>query len=229
MFQTTTKTQMARQTSPGTFSSGHMRGAMLAVFVYVLTPPTTPAQEAVHVLRGLLSDSEQVRKDAEKEIIKERTSTVAELVRMIRDEENRLQRPDSVDRAMRLLGELRATEGIDVLIEHMGFPILAEFGTPMGITGGGYLVGKSPAELFPAVNALIAIGEPSVGPILKRIAENDSVVERRAFVAVLRELEKRTAIREQFVREVTKSSGRPKERLQHALGWFDDPPKPAFP
>lgn len=206
-----------------------MRGAMVGVFVFVLTPPIIPAQEPAHLVRGLLSDSEQVRKNTEKQIIKERSIVVAELISAIRDKENRLQRPDSVDRAIRLLGELRAREGVETLIEHVGFPVLAEFGTPMGITGGGYLVGKSPSELFPAVNALIRIGEPTIGPILERIADNDSVVERRAFVAVLRELEKRTAIREQFVREVTKSSGRPKERLQHALGWFDNPPKSAFP
>lgn len=154
---------------------------------------------------------------------------IAELMSTIRDEDNRLQRPDSVDRAMRLLGQLRAPEGVDVLIENIGFPILAEFGTPMGGTGPLALIGKSPAELFPAVNALTRIGEPAVGPILKRIAHEDGVVERRALIAVLRELENRTAVRERIVQEVEKSSGRCEERLRHALGWFDNPPESAFP
>lgn len=230
MFQRTTRTQMARLTSLGTFSRARLRVAMiLAICVFVVGPAAPRGEEPEDVVRGLLSDSEQERKDAENSILNERNIVVSKLIQIIREEDNRSMRPVSVDRAMRLLGELRAPEGVNVLIENIGFPILFEFGTPRGGTGGNSLVGKSPAELFPAVNALIAIGEPAIGPILKKIANDDAVVERRALIAVLRELDKKTAIRDQFVREVEKSSGRSQERLRHALSWFDNPPKSAFP
>jgi hypothetical protein len=221
---------MARQTFRETFSSGRLHRVFLATCVFVVGPAAARGEEPDDVVRGLLSDSEQERREAENEILNARNMVVSSLIQIIREEDNRSMRPVSVDRAMRLLGELRAPEGVNVLIENIGFPILFEFGTPRGGTGGNSLIGKSPAELFPAVNALIAIGEPAIGPIIKRIAENqDSVIKRRAYIEVLRELDKKTAIRDQFVREIEKSSGRPQERLRHALGWFDNPPKSAFP
>jgi hypothetical protein len=220
---------MARLTFRGTFCSGRLHRVFLATCVFLLTLPVARAVEPLHVVRGLLSDSEQERKNAESQIIKDRNIMVMKLVALIREEDNRFKRPDSVDRAMRLLGEMRAPAGVDILVEHIGFPILAEFGTPRGGTGGKSQMGKSPADLFPAVNALIAIGQPSIEPILKKIANDDDVVARRAYIEVLRELENRTAIRKRFVREIEKFSGRPQERLRHALGWFDNPPKSAFP
>lgn len=229
MFRMITRIPMAQRNYPGILSRPHLLSRLAAFCLVVLTPLSASFGQPPEVVRALLSDSEAERKRAEKQILSERDILVAALISTIREEDNRFKRPNSVRRAMRLLGQLRAPDGVDVLIEHIGFPILAEFGTPRGGTGGGYLVGKSPSELFPAVNALIVIGEPSIQPIIKRIADEDGVVERRAYIEVLRELEKRTAIRERFAQEIEKSSGRCEERLRHALGWFDNPPESAFP
>lgn len=229
-FQMITRTPTARPTLHGIL--GRSRRCTMIVdvttFFLLLQLGSVIAGETESryqtVVRHLLSDSQQKRKHAEGQIIEER-KTIA----VIRHEKNRLQRPDSVRRAIRLLGEMRAAEGVDVLAEHIGFPYLAPFGTPMGGAGGHQFVDKSPEELFPAIDALLEIGEPSVDPILEKIAKTDSGVELNAYVAVLRGLEKRKNVRDRLARMTENAPPCRQKRLRKAVEWLHDPPKSAFP
>lgn len=68
--------------------------------------------------------------------------------------------------AIALLGELRAVEGVEVLIKNIA------------LLGGSLLATLNPTERLPAVQSLIQIGSPSVKGILTRLAMPTPVEER---------------------------------------------------
>jgi hypothetical protein len=89
--------------------------------------------------------------------------------------------PDSVTRAMYALGELRATQSVDVLVRYIGFPL----NQPELLHMGSGLMRKGIRKSCPATDALIRIGDPAVNPVIARLAETDSMIEMRAGLSVL--------------------------------------------
>lgn len=231
----TIETRMVSLRFPGISSRCFLRAHLVvAFFVLVFVAiECGSAQEGARIfqtkVKDLLSDSPQVRDDAESLIIGERKMITKELITLIRDKKNWLRHPDSVRRAMHTLGEMRATEGIDVLVEHVIYPLTFELDTAPGLVGGNRLTDKSASELFPAVNALVAIGEPTVDAIVKRIPKTDSWQELAAYSSVLGKLEKRANVRERLDRAVQTAPASRRNGLQRYLQWFDEPDKPLYP
>ena len=101
---------------------------------------------------------------------------------LVKDEQNRTlaANRDSVRRAVRLLGEMRATEAVDILAEFVDLDDM-----PMVVSAGGGPNGvvstskdpvladhyNAPLGTWSTVAALVKIGEPSIPAVVKRLAK----------------------------------------------------------
>jgi ATP-dependent helicase YprA (DUF1998 family) len=91
---------------------------------------------------------------------------------------------------METLGMLRAVEGIDVLTEHIAFPMHPETWDVTARRTSGYATKVAPgyehrlAERFPAVRALIEIGEPCIPQVIAKLGETDLAVVGHLTVAL---------------------------------------------
>jgi hypothetical protein len=117
----------------------------------------------------LLSDDEAGRIRARNQILGLRAAHIAELSTIVRDADSQLNRPASVQNAIEILGDLRAVEAIDVLVNSIAFPFVRYSDPPIT---PAWTISRD-AE-FPSANALAKIGEPSIMPVAKRIAVCDA-------------------------------------------------------
>jgi hypothetical protein len=103
----------------------------------------------------------QLQREATTAILDQRLQTIQGLVSTIQDPEMRNRNPDGVAAAIRLLGELRASEAAQPLANMITF---TEPGVrlPSGTS--------SPEDLRPAVPALVEIGIPAVPAVLDATA-----------------------------------------------------------
>jgi hypothetical protein len=85
---------------------------------------------------------------------------------------------------MSVLGDLRATEAIDVLVKHIGYPWTAKIDDRVIVSPARIAFGGS----GPAVDALVRIGEPCVDAVIWKIRTTKVQEERIACVNVLRRL-----------------------------------------
>ncbi|MEQ8785776.1 MAG: hypothetical protein RIC55_05735 [Pirellulaceae bacterium] len=130
---------------------------------------------------------------------------------------------DKVAEAMRALGEVHCTEAVDVLVSHIGYPLTGTAGfveedamphasrdrpTPLAFS--------APIERrCPAVDALVEIGEPCIDAVIEHLANTDDATQRRACVAVLERLDRRTVQRK--IDDALKSAApTTRNRLVHA-------------
>jgi hypothetical protein len=132
----------------------------------------------------LLSEDREVRALARREFAADRSALIAKLSRAIEEKAQRTSNEPVVEDLMSVLGDMRATEAIDVLVKHIGYPTTAK------IDDG---VHTSAARIYffdggPAVGALVRIGEPCVDAVIWRIRTTKLQVERIACVSVLRRL-----------------------------------------
>ena len=188
-------------------------------------PSKTVETETV---RLLLSKNYRTQEKAKKQIFEERKKMTSELTAIIADPENHAYRRESVRKAMSCLGELRAVEGIEVLVTYIGFPSVhhPDAGEYPGPPGGGRnkppLKG-SPGESkwlawkFPAIPALINIGEPCIDAVIGKLSTTDNILEHRLCTAVLKELEQHPSVREKLERAIKEGKARKPEVLRKAL------------
>lgn len=127
-------------------------------------------------LEGLKHDKWEVRREAFDRILKERKDRVQQLIALAATEVQgfelrvgdwiMVEYPwhDSKHLAIILLGDLRAAEGVPVLVENL------EYNNPrtMDATKDETFVGEG-VPLYPATDALIKIGMPSVGPLVEKL------------------------------------------------------------
>lgn len=110
--------------------------------------------------RLMSKDGEEIA-GARDELVAARKTLIGQLIQIIEDKENRVYNKTSVQTAMYILGEMRALEAIDVLIEYMGFPRIFEEGQLAPISVDGGTMGRSlkaTRRIYPGVDALIKIG-----------------------------------------------------------------------
>jgi hypothetical protein len=131
-----------------------------------------------------------VREQGRQEILTARTELVTELSQIVREFSNHAtgEKCPAHD-AMRLLGDLRASEGIDVLVERIGFPFVRYPEAVDGPEPGGIIQLNTPGhylqDYLPAINALRSIGKACIFPVAKKWALSSSRIERNACEAVL--------------------------------------------
>ena len=149
-----------------------------------------------------------------------RKQIASELAKIVADPQSHRQRPESVKAAISLLGELRATEGVDALATHIGFPFIyhPQAGRPP-FFGVGILY-RLEASL-PAIPALVSIGEPCIDAVVAKISKTDRVLEQNACIRVLKALSPRSKIREKLQNAISKVPPRRRLALQVALNDLD--------
>jgi hypothetical protein len=120
------------------------------------------------------------------------------------------------------LGELRATEAIDVLLRFVAYPRPAEIMDSFRLDNRIVL----DVDGRPAIEPLVKIGEACIDPILAKLKTTDNDSERLACVTVLARLGTRSAsakvgIRARLVHETETATGAEQEALRRALASFD--------
>jgi hypothetical protein len=197
----------------------------LVVLVFAISliasETTSIGQEVPHneLLDMLSSRDANSRAYARRQIVKRRSETVNALLKSIEDNVGR-GRIAAVNDALSALGDIQAVESVEQLVSHIGYPFtsesddaLSDFLPPMSVYKDNQL---------PTVKTLVKLGEPSISPVIRKLATTDELTERLAGILVLRDL------RVPFIRERLAQAERSardqneKTRLQRALKDFDN-------
>ena len=185
--------------------------------------PPAAAPDAASV-SGLLSGDAAVRRHTSDAITAKRKEVVSALVDLIRDAGNLQDRPESVAAAVRLLGELRAAEGVEAIVGVMKHRANSN-GSVTRLPGFWW---DKPLEGTPEY-ALIQIGEPCVPALIETLASSDEI--RGGCLCVLVHLHSRAEVasllHEAVVREPDQERLR---RLMNALSALGEmPPEDKLP
>jgi hypothetical protein len=98
---------------------------------------------------------------------------IARLLKIIRNEQLRIEDPEKVGAAVATLGELRATAAIDDLIKLITFRrTFPQDNQPNGVINEFHTITRD--GRYPAVGSLFEIGKPSLPPLVKLISGNDT-------------------------------------------------------
>lgn len=128
----------------------------------------------LQALRKLVSSDGNERNQGVWAVRSDRRRTVRELHRIVVCHAGQFEKQESVNMAIRLLGELREKDAVPMLVDKLDFTCRL----PVGVSA-------LPAfPTLPSVAALIDIGLPSLDPLVKRASERDDqvIVERSAIV-----------------------------------------------
>jgi len=126
------------------------------------------------------------------QIKSDRKELIKSLSELVADRNNHAAHYLRVEKAMDLLGDLRAAEAADVLVENIGFPEVMPGDAPVHLgllTGFGRMTLR---ERLPAIRALIQIGEPCVDRVIAKMLATPNVTEYEACVIVLKSMEATT-------------------------------------
>lgn len=177
-------------------------------------------EKKASALERLLSKDGIEIKEAQNQLLAARKDLIARLISIIEDKENRVKGQASVRAAIFLLGEMRSVEAIEALVEHIGFPFVYE-GEPMivDIEGGMIHRGlKGIGKTYPAVSALIKIGEPCLDDVITKISSTDHVSEEKACLGMLVGLRQRDFVIGMLKDAIKKKTDtKKKDRLQSSL------------
>jgi len=116
----------------------------------------------VPLISKLKNHDEKESQQAFEAILAERQKLIQSLIAIASNKKIREENPKVAGRAITLLGKMRATEAIDLLVTLMTF---SDIPNP-----DPYELNTSD-KLFPAVAALMEIGKPAIKTLLKRVAE----------------------------------------------------------
>jgi hypothetical protein len=159
-----------------------------------------------------------VRAEARRELLHERNSTISQLISAIEEKADRSSNHAFVRDAMTVLGDIRASEAIDVLVRHIAYPRTATIEDRQFTSAGRISIGDAG---LPAIDALVKIGEPCVDAVIMKIRTTTVANERIACVGVLRRL-KVPFMRERLGAAVAVSNEREGESVREALMLFDE-------
>jgi hypothetical protein len=215
-------------------------GLLAAITLGVLTVAhgtgAAPDPAASSAVDRLLSGNAQERAAAEKELLDARMELVSRLISLAKDVDNQNKRKESVCAAMFVLGEMRAPEAVDMLVSLAAFP-------KSNVSGDGYLPApfygmgtteqtykerqyavfmQCPLKDLAAVQALVKIGEPAVGPIMKKLSITEMDIKRYACLRFLVEVKgldgAKRLLKEALGKEGDEAN---RERLQMAIRLLD--------
>lgn len=186
----------------------------------VIEPPQREKHKPNNV-EGLLSKDGEVIHEVQNELLAARKHLITRLIGIIKEKENRTKNQASVHAAILILGEIRALEAIEALVEYIGFPRLYE--TEAGIISvqGGSMLDrglKGIGNTYPAVQALINIGEPCLDNVIDKLSLTDHLAERTPCLAVLVGLRQRHSVIDMLKEAMNKEGDTKKrDRLQSSL------------
>ncbi len=122
------------------------------------------------------SESPEIRARASSEMLKRHDADVDALLQLLERKLAGDDRQGTVKDVMLLLGRLRAVRAVPLLVHNLTYEAF-------------YKNTKRPQttqDLYPAVNALIDIGSPSLTPVLERLRSEDDPIVMKAGAAVIR-------------------------------------------
>lgn len=195
---------------------------LLLCAVVLFNIGATTTQPEGPAVKRLLSTAPDTREKAQQELLAARTKLISELIEIVADKQNYIQiaTRDSVRRAMFILGEMRAIEATEVLVANIGFPdVLPRGAQEWPFASPPHTIASCPLKTWPAVEALIKIGEPSCKLVLDKLATTTSSSEDGACIRVLFELlgrDRASAVLKDAIAGEQDSKRR--ERLSGALG-----------
>ena len=117
--------------------------------------------------QSVTSDDEAKRTEAYQQVVKERKEMIRYLLLAISSEQMQENNRPGVVAAIELLGEIRASEAVTALAD------LLLYGATKGVEyppDGSRRELRNPRKSFPAVDALIKIGKPSLDEMARVIA-----------------------------------------------------------
>lgn len=154
-----------------------MKTIMAVLFAGVILGAQIPRQGRQKLLSELESETPNVRAAASAEVLSHRQpGDVAAIMRIVEKYVAEGNRQGTVKDAMMLLGKLRAIEAVPLLVRNITFQAFYK----------NTKRPQPPEDQFPAVAALIEIGEPSLRPVLERLAKEDGEELQLAGTSVLR-------------------------------------------
>lgn len=130
----------------------------------------------------LLSADKSVRDGARQDILDAHNKLIARLSENIANHANHRDSQEGVAESIRLLGELRSTKSIDVLVDHIGFPLV---GYPDKLEFPPFRPGQPLRDSLPAIGSLIKIGPAAVLPVARKLVATESDLEYQACCDVL--------------------------------------------
>lgn len=193
---------------------------LLFCVVCLLTIGAAQEDRKPTIIDRLLSKDNIEVYEAQNELIAARKDLIAQLITIIKDKENLTRKKASVRAAIFLLGEMRATEAIETLVEHISYPFVYEERALIvqEIHGGMISRGlKDMGRTYPAVRALIKIGEPCISSIITKLALTENVSEEKACLGVLVGLRQRDFVIGMLKETISKETDSKKRRLQSSL------------
>ena len=121
------------------------------------------------------SESPEIRARVSAEILKRRDADIDALMQLLESKLAGADRQGTVKDVMLLLGKLRAVQAVPLLVRNLTYEAFYKNTKRPQTTG----------DLYPAVNALIDIGSPSLHPVLERLrSEDDPIVTRTGAVVI---------------------------------------------
>ena len=182
----------------------------------------------------LLSDDPTIRERGGEMVRQQYSQQVTALKELILEKDNFMHHTESVEASIGLLGEMRAVEAVDLLVDVIRYPECAHPDaksveeiacTLRSRRGRGSLSTGFGAieEQYPAVRALIRIGEPCLDKVIERIANQNFTGARDPLVVVLKGLKPHAAVRKRIEDAITAASGHRRENLEQALKFLDQP------
>jgi hypothetical protein len=200
-----------------------MRTLEVAVLLSLVLPvrATAAGDEALH---GLTDAGREQRQAAAAAVRTRRNETIETLISLAGKTVKTTSLPgrratypwhDSKHLAILLLGDLRAEQAVTVLLCNLAYynPRHSIGGTELGLAEG--------PGFYPAVESLIKIGMPSVGPVTEKLrGYTEDCLERRLCVVVLKEVlgsDLAEAHLAMAIRKLEKRAAEtPEEALRHA-------------
>lgn len=204
------------------FSHRLLMLALLSTIALLIVGAAAP-QSKQQAIKRLLSTDAGTRIKAQQELLTARANLISELAKIVDDNENQVHKPDSVRKAMFILGEMRAIEAVGVLVSNIAFPdVLPPGKEPRPGPGWGmgklHTIASRPLKTWPAVEALTKIGEPCLEATIEKIATTDGVTEQNACIRVLIEVRGRDSASALLKHAINKQKVPQKsQRLQNTL------------
>lgn len=107
-----------------------------------------------------------LQKEGGRELLQQRKELISSLINILKqgDKNAEGEKRSSLVAAIDVLGEMRAIEAVDILVDYIKFPASDKLVVFYKII--------PPSEIYPAVKALIKIGKPSLPAVLRVLKES---------------------------------------------------------
>ncbi len=137
-----------------------------AAMILAVTSLGVEGQGQMDAIGKIRSSNSALQEEGGRELLQQRKELISSLINILKqgDKNAKGEKRSSLVAAINVLGEMRATEAVDILVDYIKFQAIDELIIFDRLT--------PPSEIFPAVKALIQIGKPSFPPVLRALKES---------------------------------------------------------